>query len=151
MVRLEDLVFFPRQVLQAVCECVGGQLRDDLSLVGDTSKKGGENIHGSNKTDLRNAMISHIYMNRTMGMTSEDLNYAIVALRDSPVMKKMGYHGDPRWKPLIDCEVHALFPVTIPVWSRMPPPSFSMRSMADEFVVLSFRRSLCFRYCFDDI
>lgn len=96
MIRLEDLVFFPRQVLQAVCECVGGQIRDDLSLISDTSKKGGENIHGSNKTGLRDAMISHIYMNRTMGMTSEDLNYAINTLRDSPVLQEMGYHGDPR-------------------------------------------------------
>lgn len=96
MIRLEDLVFFPRQVLKAVCECVGGNIQDELSLIGDTSKKGGENIHGTNKTDLRTAMVSHIYTNRTRGMTADDVSYAVVSLRNSPVLQFMRYPADPR-------------------------------------------------------
>lgn len=96
MIRLEDLVFFPRQVLTSVCECVGGRIRDELNLIGGTSKIGGEHIHGRNKTDLRTAMISHIYGNRTKGMTMEDISYALVALQDSSVFQGMGYSTDPR-------------------------------------------------------
>lgn len=97
MVRLEDLVFFPQQVLKEICDCVGGQLLSDpMVLVGDTSKKGGENVHGSNKTDLRAAMISHVYTNRSRGMTLDDMVYASNVLKDSPVLQRLGYPSDPR-------------------------------------------------------
>lgn len=92
MVRLEDLVFFPKQVLTEICECVGGHVRTmGLTLIGDTSKKGGENVHGHNKTDLQKAMISHIYTNRTAGMSRDDVTFALSALRDSAVAKAMAY------------------------------------------------------------
>jgi len=96
MIRLEDLVFFPQQVLKTICECVGGTVNGTLSLIGETSKKGLDNVHGSNKTDLTRAMISHIYTNRTKGMTPEDLAYAMETLRDSAVLHAMGYPVDPR-------------------------------------------------------
>ena len=95
MIRLEDLVFFPQQILTTICNCVGGKLSEPLTLKGDTSKFGGENVHGSNKTDLRAAMISHVYMNRTKGMTREDIQYASKVLKDSQVRKALGYPWNP--------------------------------------------------------
>jgi hypothetical protein len=95
MVRLEDLVFFPQQVLKDVCDCVGGQLTDPLVLEGDSSKQGGENVHGSNKTDLRAAMISHIYTNRSQGMTRDDMEYASKVLKQSQVLQRLGYPPHP--------------------------------------------------------
>jgi hypothetical protein len=97
IVRLEDLVFFPQQILKSVCDCVGGQLADPLFLAGDSSKPGGENIHGSNKTDLRAAMISHIYTNRSQGMTREDMDYASNVLKESRVLERLGYPSNPGW------------------------------------------------------
>ena len=96
MVRLEDLVFFPQQVLKVICDCVGGQLADPLVLAGNTSKKGGENIHGRNKTDLRMAMISHVYTNRSLGMTQEDMDYASKVLETSQVLQLLGYPSHPQ-------------------------------------------------------
>lgn len=95
MVRLEDLVFFPQQILTTICDCVGGRTIFPLILKGDTSKRGGENIHGRNKTDLRAAMISHIYTNRTKGMTLEDIEYARSVLKESKVLHAMGYPSTP--------------------------------------------------------
>lgn len=98
MIRLEDLVFFPQVVLKSICDCVGGTLlhgTKNFVLTGETSKKGGENIHGSNKTDLRTAMISHIYTNRSKGMTMEDIDYASSILKDSPVLHALGYPASP--------------------------------------------------------
>ena len=95
MIRLEDLVFYPQLVLKTICDCVGGTLREKLVLAGETSKKGDNNVHGSNKTDLRTAMIAHIYTNRTKGMTLDDVRYASSVLKDSQVLQTLGYPNNP--------------------------------------------------------
>lgn len=95
MIRLEDLVFFPQMILKTVCDCVGGTLTEPLVLAGETSKKGGDEVHGSNKTDLRAAMISHVYTNRSKGMTRHDIQYASTVLQDSPVVQAFGYPTNP--------------------------------------------------------
>ncbi len=95
MIRLEDLVFYPQHILTTICNCVGGRLLSPLILKGDTSKRGGENVHGRNKTDLRTAMISHVYTNRTKGMTFKDIHYASSVLKESKVLQAMGYPWNP--------------------------------------------------------
>ena len=81
-VRMEDLVFYPRQVTERVCHCAGGTLKgNDFIYVTESAKKGGENIHGSDdeKTSLLSAMIRYgslENLNKTRGMTHEDVAYA---------------------------------------------------------------------------
>jgi hypothetical protein len=88
IIRLEDLVFHPRQILHQVCECAGGKLSENITLAGESSKKGA--IHGMNKTNLADAMILHVYSNRTKGMTIDDLQYAKETFKGS-VMSAFGY------------------------------------------------------------
>jgi hypothetical protein len=90
IIRLEDLVFHPRQILQQVCQCVGGKLRANITMAGESTKQGADHIHGKNKTNLADAMILHVYSNRTKGMTIDDLQYAKEILKDS-VMSDFGY------------------------------------------------------------
>jgi hypothetical protein len=93
MVRLEDLVFYPHETIQQICDCVGGDYvgEEKLSLQLDSSKGvAPDKIHGSDKTGLIKAMLSHTLNNRTEGMTPEDAAYAATALEDS-VMQLFGY------------------------------------------------------------
>jgi hypothetical protein len=87
MIRMEDLVFFPQVVLKTICQCVGGSMRHPLVLRGDTSKKEPSKV----------AMISHIYTNRSQGMTFQDIAYASRILQDSAVIHALGYYADPRF------------------------------------------------------
>ena len=90
IVRLEDVVFHPEKVLKEVCNCVDGSLSKTLTLTGESAKAGDEKFHGKNLTNLADAMVSHVFTNRTKGMTRDDHTYAIEALEDS-VMKTFGY------------------------------------------------------------
>ena len=91
ILRLEDLVFFPRLVLQQICECVGGDLAEKFRLLVNSAKQGSDNVHGTNKTGLLEAMYSHVYVNRTMGMTIEDVIYANAVLQDSVLLETFNY------------------------------------------------------------
>jgi hypothetical protein len=88
MVRLEDLVFHPEQVLRQICDCVGGTFSKELILQGQSPKQG--EGHGVNPTDLTGAMIKHVFSNRTKGMTVEDLQHASRIL-DGSLMDLFGY------------------------------------------------------------
>ena len=85
MVRLEDVVSRPRQVLEEVCNCVGGDLASNLTLAGEAAKD-----HAKHNTGLVDAMVSHIYLNRTKGMTIGDLQFAKKVLDDS-LINDFGY------------------------------------------------------------
>jgi hypothetical protein len=71
MVRFEDLLFQPDEVLQTIADCVGTELRDPLLFNTDSSK-----AHGSG-TDLVHALIKYGSGDgRISNMTVEDLEYA---------------------------------------------------------------------------
>ena len=101
MVRLEDLVFTPEPLLRSICACVNGTFgradgsSDALTLVATSAKGGdeGAHIHGHNRTTLADAMIQHIHVNRTKGMTEDDIVFAQRVFGDSPVMEAMGYRN----------------------------------------------------------
>ena len=90
MIRLEDLVYHPRVVLEEVCHCVEGTLSPNLTLPEESAIKGGDNIHGTNRTSLVQAMYKHVHANQTRGMTYEDIQFARKQLDDS-VMTIFGY------------------------------------------------------------
>lgn len=93
MVRLEDLVFYPHETIQQICDCVEGEyVGEERLTLKLNSSKGVEpdHIHGSDKPGYVKAMLSHILNNRTEGMTPEDADYAAKALEDS-VMQIFGY------------------------------------------------------------
>ena len=91
-IRLEDLVFHPEPVLKQICECVGGKFigEGNLKLAGE-SPKDDQSSHGPNPTGLATAMISHIFSNRTAGMTPDDIKYVQQVLEDS-IYSEFGYH-----------------------------------------------------------
>ena len=97
MIRLEDLVFYPHETLRQVCECVDGAEYvgdSNLVLTLESSIQGGkmaDNIHGKDRTGLVGAMAKHALSDRTKGMTSEDLQFAIDTLSDSETMKYFRY------------------------------------------------------------
>lgn len=91
MIRLEDLVFHPQEILQTICDCVGGSLYHPLRYQGETSKQGTDNIHGMDKTDLIKAMTMHIFTNRTKGMTLDDIDFAKSTLGASELLNTFGY------------------------------------------------------------
>lgn len=45
VVRFEDLVFFPRELTQKVCECAGGQVMKPHHVYSDRDKSGGGHFH----------------------------------------------------------------------------------------------------------
>jgi hypothetical protein len=93
MIRLEDVVFHPGEVLKQICDCVEGTFTSNLTMKGEAAKD-----HGGKETTLADAMVSHLYSNRTRGMTTDDLIYAKEVFNDS-VMGTFGYRHpvyDPR-------------------------------------------------------
>jgi hypothetical protein len=94
MVRFEDLIFHAKEVITKVCRCGGGDMEDEFQYIVDSAKKGGDNIHGSDRTNYLDAMIKYgsaeHHAQRTKGMTSEDKDYARQAF-DSELMEAFGY------------------------------------------------------------
>lgn len=93
MIRLEDVVFRPGEVLKQVCDCVDGKLALNLTMKGDPAKSD-DRVHGKNNTNLVNAMRSHIYSNRTRRMTADDVQFAKQVLKDS-IVGEFGYLSPP--------------------------------------------------------
>ena len=65
---------------------------DNLTLTLESAIQGGDNIHGKDRTGLLGAMSNHATSNRTKGMTTEDLQFAINALTQSDTMNYFQYN-----------------------------------------------------------
>jgi hypothetical protein len=77
VIRLEDLVVYPEEVVTQVCECAGGRVsREHFRHAIDSAKPGDENVHGTVKTNRLDAMMKLIEENRTAGMTLDDKKFA---------------------------------------------------------------------------
>ena len=90
-VRMEDLVFHAETVVRQVCTCVGGTPAKTFRYITESAKHG--DIHGNDKTTLLDAMIrygSSSKLNRTKGMTQDDVAYAKKVLRRD-FMDMFGY------------------------------------------------------------
>ena len=94
MVRYEDLIFFPRQVTEAVCMCAGGQFLkpgQPFQYMVESAQKGA--AHGTEKTGYVNAIVkygngSHRW--KSGGVTDADRQFAVQHL-DLEMMQRFGY------------------------------------------------------------
>lgn len=96
IIRFEDLIFHPKPVVQAVCECAGGKMKYESGsngfkyIVQFAKKEGG---HSKDKTGFVDAIIKYgSGTNRWNGggMTEEDRRFAFQHL-DRALMKTFGY------------------------------------------------------------
>jgi hypothetical protein len=94
IVRFEDVIFHPKEITQAVCECAGGQLKKrGFHYVVESAKKGA--AHGTDKTSYTDALIKYgRESGRYKGMWSEDLEYAKQKL-DPQLMEWFNYRYPP--------------------------------------------------------
>lgn len=95
IVRFEDVVFHPKEVTQAVCECAGGKLKPrGFKYIVDSAKKGA--AHGKDKTSYTDAIIKYgRETGRYNGMEQEDLTYAINHV-DPKLMEWFNYQYPPK-------------------------------------------------------
>jgi hypothetical protein len=103
LVRFEDLIFFPKQVITQVCECAGGKLnyQDDNSqassfqYVVESAKKGSAHGTKSQKTGYVDAIIKYgTSQARWRGMLPADLEYAKQTL-DPELLAAFHYLAPP--------------------------------------------------------
>jgi hypothetical protein len=95
IVRFEDVIFHPKEITQAVCECAGGKLKQrGFKYVVESAKKG--DAHGTDKTSYTDALIKYgRETGRYKGMRPEDLEYAKQQL-DPRLMEWFNYRYPPQ-------------------------------------------------------
>lgn len=95
IVRFEDLLFRPKQLVEAICVCGGGKLKNETRFHyhADSIKAGArpESVGHHSSTTMLTAMIKYGKdQNRRTGFTHDDLNFAAQAL-DAEMMETLGY------------------------------------------------------------
>jgi hypothetical protein len=91
IVRFEDLLFYGKNVTETLCKCGGGDPRHEEFEHVKSSAKLGTAAHGSNKTNLLDAIIQFGNdADRITGMTKTDLEWSHKLL-DPNLMKMFDY------------------------------------------------------------
>ncbi|GKY96751.1 hypothetical protein MPSEU_000634500 [Mayamaea pseudoterrestris] len=92
IVRFEDLIFFPKQVVSQVCHCAGGQLEDGpFQYIIESAKKGSAHGKKSQLTGFVDAMIRYgKSQGRWRNMTQHDKRYAAHSL-DTQLLQTFHY------------------------------------------------------------
>jgi hypothetical protein len=77
IVRFEDLIFFPKQVVSKICKCAGGELEDGpFTYIVESAKKGSAHGKRSQRTGYVDAIIKYGRRQaRWLNMTAHDLEY----------------------------------------------------------------------------
>ena len=92
IVRFEDVMISPKEVVTKVCECGGGIIKGEFKMVADAAKKGAAHKGSSG---LVSALTRYgDPKKRVEGMEKADLDYARQHLRDD-LMEAFGYHHPP--------------------------------------------------------
>jgi hypothetical protein len=89
---MEDLVFYPKETIRAVCECAGGEIRSDqpFKFIVESAKADSPGHDAS--TGLYAAWIKYSKRPQPQfGFSDTQYEAAIKAL-DSDLMKAFGYH-----------------------------------------------------------
>lgn len=93
IVRFEDLVFRPREVVQKVCECAGGTIGEPFWYLKEPANLG--TGHGTHRSDLLAAVVRYgMPLNLYKKMYSQ-LDWSIIRRvldEDMGLMEAMGYH-----------------------------------------------------------
>ena len=94
MVRFEDLVFHPKQVIQKVCECAGGTLKDEHGFQYIVNSAKITDGHGDDKTGYVDAIIRYGSKRfprwQSGGMTDSDRQYVMEHI-DAEMMNYFRY------------------------------------------------------------
>lgn len=93
IVRFEDLIFHPKSVIKAVCECAGGEmnLQKPFKYIVDSAKKGSAHGQEGQKTSYVDALVKYgTEVGRYKGFEMPDLEYAKRNL-DPELMRLFGY------------------------------------------------------------
>jgi hypothetical protein len=93
ILRFEDLIYHPKQVVQTVCECAGGAMNPGSFKYITGSAKRGVGAHGakSERTGYLQALSRYgTSQGRTTGMEEADLHYVRQHL-DTQLMNKFHY------------------------------------------------------------
>lgn len=94
IVRFEDVIFHPKEVTKAVCECAGGKLRPypkKFIYITDSAKKGAAHGNDKDKTSYIDALVKYgTIKGRYTGYYPEDIQYATNSL-DTNLMNIFGY------------------------------------------------------------
>jgi len=92
VIRIEDLVFYPKETLRQVCECAGGKIRDDqpFELITDSAKKDSKGHDAS--TGIYEAFVKYSKPNtkEQYGFSDPDYTNARKALNGT-LMESLGY------------------------------------------------------------
>jgi hypothetical protein len=98
IVRFEDLIFHAKEVTMAVCECAGGEMKEqDFMYIVDSAKKGlGAHGKQSQRTSFIEAIIRYGKdKGRLSGMSPEDIEFARKSL-DRDLVEFFGYLDPPQ-------------------------------------------------------
>jgi hypothetical protein len=92
VVRMEDLVFYPKETITQVCECAGGKIRDDqtFQLITDSAK--GDSKGHDASTGIYEAWVKYSKPNtkERYGLSEPDYTNAAKALNGT-LMESLGY------------------------------------------------------------
>jgi hypothetical protein len=92
MVRLEDLVYRPKEVVTQICKCAGGRLTEDFEYRQESANLG--RGHGEHRSDLLSAfvkygrplsMFQNMYTKRDWSIIRDVLNH------DHGIMEALRY------------------------------------------------------------
>ena len=98
--RLEDIVFYPKETITAVCECAGGEIRKDqenFTYIVESAKADSPGHDAS--TGIYAAWTKYSKRPEPQFGFSDTDYYAAVEALDSELMEAFGYHHPP---PRID-------------------------------------------------
>ncbi|MGK3742938.1 MAG: hypothetical protein ACI90V_009794 [Bacillariaceae sp.] len=92
VVRMEDLVFYPKETITTVCECAGGRIRDDQLFQHVTDSAKADSPGHDKSTGLYEAWVKYSKPNtkERYGFIENDYDAARIALNDS-LMESLGY------------------------------------------------------------
>lgn len=94
MVRMEDLVFQPKEVVTALCQCVGGTVVPDDKFVVKVDSANGGKGHGSHRSGLLSAFVKYgrpLEEYYSMLSTSDRLIVEEVFRGDKDMFEALGY------------------------------------------------------------
>eukprot|EP00531_Pseudo-nitzschia_arenysensis_P012910 CAMPEP_0116121854 /NCGR_PEP_ID=MMETSP0329-20121206/3913_1 /TAXON_ID=697910 /ORGANISM="Pseudo-nitzschia arenysensis, Strain B593" /LENGTH=387 /DNA_ID=CAMNT_0003615683 /DNA_START=88 /DNA_END=1251 /DNA_ORIENTATION=+ len=92
VVRMEDIVFYPKETIYQVCECAGGKIRDDqpFQLITDSAKSDSKGHDISTGTFEAWVKYSQPNTKERYSFSEADYKHALKAL-DGRLMESLGY------------------------------------------------------------
>jgi hypothetical protein len=95
VVRMEDLVFYPKETIYQVCECAGGKIRTDKPFSYIVTSAKADSPGHDKSTGIYQAWIKYSQPPLAMGgFSKDDYQYSMEALNET-LMHSLGYEHPP--------------------------------------------------------